>query len=54
VLGKNVEVYKTGYSAQSRGEKARVLGIDENGGLQVLYASGRRETLSAGEISIRL
>ncbi len=54
VLGKTVSVYKGGYSPDAAGVAARVLDIDENGGLKVIYSSGERETLSTGEISIRL
>ena len=54
VLGKKIQVYKGGYTEDTPGHPATVLGIDENGGLQVLYSDGSRETLSTGEISIRL
>lgn len=54
VIGKTIKVYKNGYSKDAAGTPARVLDIDENGGLMVLYSSGERETLSTGEISIRL
>ncbi len=54
VIGKEIKVYKGGYDAKSPGRTARAMGIDEKGGLQVLYADGSRETLSTGEISIRL
>ncbi|MCB6993802.1 biotin--[acetyl-CoA-carboxylase] ligase [bacterium 210820-DFI.6.37] len=54
VLGKNITVYKGGYSETAQGRAARVLDIDQNGGLVVLYSSGERETLSTGEISIRI
>lgn len=54
VLGETIKVYKGGYSEQAQGRTARVLDIDENGGLMVLYSSGEQETLSTGEISIRL
>ncbi len=54
VIGKNIKVYKGGYSDDVRGIPARVLDVDDNGGLQVLYSDGSQETLSSGEISIRL
>ena len=54
VIGKTVTVYKGGYSPKTSGKQARVLNIDQNGGLEVLYSSGERETLSTGEISIRM
>lgn len=53
VLGETVTVYKGGYSPDKPGQPARVLDIDENGGLKVIYSSGERETLTTGEISIR-
>jgi len=54
VLGKTVTVYKNGYAHDKPGIPARVLDIDDAGGLKVIYSSGDRETLSTGEISIRL
>lgn len=54
VLGKTITVYKGGYTEDAPGRVARVLDIDINGGLQVLYSDGEQETLSTGEISIRL
>lgn len=54
VLGKTVTVYKGGCHEGAEGVTARVLDIDHNGGLMVLYSSGQQETLSTGEISIRL
>lgn len=54
VLGETVTVYKGGYNPDKPGLPARVLEIDENGGLKVIYSSGERETLTTGEISIRL
>lgn len=53
VIGKTVKVHKGGYSENSPGVPARVMDIDANGGLQVIYTDGTRETLSSGEISIR-
>ena len=54
VLGEMVTVHKGGYSPDKSGIPARVLDIDDHGGLKVIYSSGERETLSTGEISIRL
>ena len=54
VIGKDIQVYKGGYAGNIPGRSASALGIDENGGLIVQYASGERETLATGEISIRL
>ena len=54
VIGKTVSVYKGGYSPDKPGVPARVLDIDNSGGLKVIYSDGSRETLSTGEISIRL
>lgn len=53
VIGKTVKVHKGGYSETSAGIPARVLNVDNHGGLQVIYTDGSRETLSSGEISIR-
>lgn len=46
VIGKTVTVLPS--------RSARVIDIDENGGLIVIYSDGTRETLTSGEISIRL
>ena len=46
VIGKTVTVMPS--------RSARVLDIDDNGGLMVIYTDGSRETLTSGEISIRL
>ncbi|NLD19439.1 MAG: biotin--[acetyl-CoA-carboxylase] ligase [Clostridiales bacterium] len=58
VLGKTVKVFKKGYNTDSShdvlGIPARVLDIDRDGGLVVLYTNGTQETLNTGEISIRL
>ena len=54
VIGKTVSVYKGGYTPDKPGAPARVLDIDNAGGLKVIYSDGSRETLSSGEISIRL
>lgn len=58
VIGKTVQVFRGKYAVDPTDElpsrPARVLGIDDDGGLEVLYSDGRRETLISGEISIRL
>lgn len=55
VIGKTVTVYRRFADSEGDyGRPARVTGIDENGGLCVLYPDGTRETLTSGEISIRL
>lgn len=57
-VGKTVTVYKGAYRTDLQrelpGRSARVLGIDDNCGLCVIYTDGTRETLTSGEISIRL
>lgn len=57
VIGKNVTVYKGVYSIapekELEGRSAKVLDIDEDGGLEVLYTDGKHETLTSGEISVR-
>lgn len=58
VLGKTVKVFKGVYSKNPDEElssrPAKVFDIDENGGLVVIYSDGTMETLTSGEISIRL
>ncbi len=58
VLGKTITVYKGAYRTDLQrelpGRPAKVLGIDDNCGLCVIYTDGTRETLTSGEISIRL
>lgn len=58
VLGKTIKVYKGGYPSGGpdgpAGIPARALSIDDDGGLVVLYSDGSSETLSTGEISVRL
>ena len=57
VMGKTITVYKGIYindPSEVPSYSARVLDIDDNGGLMVLYPDGSRETLTSGEISIRL
>ena len=55
VIGKNVDVVKH-YQVdidQAKKAKAKVLNIDEDGGLVVAYEDGTTEILNTGEISIR-
>lgn len=58
VIGKTITVYKGVYRKDPReeigGRSAKALDIDDNGGLMVIYTDGSRETLTSGEISIRL
>ena len=57
VIGKNITVYKGIYKTSPNevpSRPARVLDIDDDGGLLVIYSNGERETLTSGEISIRL
>lgn len=58
VIGKNVTVYKGVYSVapekELEGMPAKVLSIDDDGGLEVIYTDRKRETLTSGEISVRL
>ncbi len=57
LTGQTVTVYKGVYrkdpTEELGGRPARVLGIDGDGGLEVLYSDGTRETLRTGEVSIR-
>ena len=58
VIGKPVTVYKGRYKVSPEDEidgiPARAVDIDDEGHLLVEYADGRRESLSSGEISIRI
>ena len=58
VIGRNVKVFKGVYKSRPEEElesrPAKVLDIDDNGCLVVLYTDGTRESLSSGEISVRL
>lgn len=58
VIGKSVKVFKGVYKSLPEEElearPARVLDIDENGCLVVLYPDGTRESLTSGEITVRL
>ena len=50
VIGMDVDVIKAG----SEPREAHVLGVDDECRLEVRYSDGKEETLSSGEISIRL
>lgn len=58
LTGRTIKVYKGVYRKDPReeigGTTARVLGIDDEGGLEVIYTDGTRETLRTGEVSVRL
>ena len=57
LIGRDVKVFKGVYRTSPEedlsGIPARVLGISEDGGLDVIYTDGRRETLVTGEVTIR-
>ena len=58
VIGKNITVYTGTYrkdpTQELGGRSAFALGIDDGGGLMVEYEDGKKETLTSGEVSIRL
>ena len=58
LTGRDITVYKGAYrrdpSQELGGISARAVGIDDSGGLIVEYRNGIRETLTTGEVSIRL
>lgn len=58
LTGRDIRVYKGVYRSNPEedlsGVPARVLGIDADGGLQVIYTDGSRETLTTGEVTVRL
>ena len=58
VLGRNIKVFKGTYrndpNSELGGVPARALAIDDDGGLEVIYTDGKRETLTTGEVTIRL
>lgn len=57
LTGRTVNVFKGTYKISPDDEipsrPARVLGIDDDGGLMVIYTDGTRETLTTGEVTIR-
>lgn len=54
LIGKNINVYKSTMIADNTGIPAKALDIDENGGLVIRLEDGSIETLSTGEVSVRL
>jgi len=58
VIGRRITVYTGTYrkdpTQELGGRPARALGIDDAGGLMVEYDDGTRQTLTSGEVSIRL
>jgi len=52
VLRKSIKVYKNTVSGEFQNAKA--IDISDSGGLIVIYEDGRKDTLTTGEISIRL
>lgn len=58
VIGKRITVYTGTYrkdpTQELGGKSARALGIDDSGGLIVEYDDGTRQTLTSGEVSIRV
>ena len=58
VIGRRITVYTGTYrkdpTQELGGRPARALGIDDAGGLMVEYEDGTRQTLTSGEVSIRL
>lgn len=51
VIGREINVYRT---IDGEPEPASAVDIDENGGLIAVFSDGHRETLSSGEITIRV
>lgn len=58
LVGRNVTVYKGTYRQDPSGElggiEAFAVGIDDVGGLIVRYENGIEETLTTGEVSVRM
>ena len=58
LTGREIKVYKGVYrkdpADEISGIKAKAMGIDDEGGLIVMYESGETETLTTGEVSVRL
>ena len=57
LIGEDVMVFRGVYrqnpEEEMDGRPARVTGIDEDGGLKVIYTDGTRETLVTGEVTVR-
>ena len=58
ILGENITVYKGKYredpTVEIGGIKAKAVAIDDEGGLIVKYRNGKEETLTTGEVSVRI
>lgn len=54
VIGKNIKIFKSTAIVSENGIKAKAIDISDNGALVVEYPDGSQETISTGEISIRL
>ena len=58
LIGKEITVFKGAYrkdpERELEGIRAKATGIDDAGGLRVRYEDGKRETLTTGEVSVRL
>lgn len=58
LIGKDILVFKGAYRKDPQSElggiRAKATGIDDAGGLRVRYEDGKRETLTTGEVSVRL
>ena len=58
IIGRDIHVFKGTYRADPTSElngiPAKAVGIDNDGGLQVVYENGTEETLTTGEVTIRL
>lgn len=58
IIGRDIHVFKGAYRADPTSElngiPAKAVGIDNDGGLQVVYENGTEETLTTGEVTIRL
>ena len=58
VIGREITVYTGTYrkdpTQELGGKRARAIGIDDAGGLIVEYEDGIRQTLTSGEVSIRI
>lgn len=58
ILGRNITVYKGKYredpTKEIGGIAAKAVAIDDEGGLLVKYRNGKEETLTTGEVSVRI
>ena len=57
IIGEEIQVFRGVYrqdpESEMTGRPAKALAIDEDGGLEVIYADGSREVLTTGEVTIR-